>query len=322
MTDFPYTSVQEVQSTHFPGGEGSDLGPTWSVLDREPGMDDLAEGATEILKKMGEDLKIFPFQDRDGKDRLFLARFEFPKYGESSQFPETIKGESVAFVQFLAGFPIDVVEMLLLIGESSTKADKVQVQAGTGVTAPVPKDPAHFFQWPDTDKILLNLTAIPTKDVAKILAPNLEGEPKPTTPKWWFQVQIAGGDKKWPVIGEFIGLGVRLMPGTYWGHQKSSPFIFSGCYFDSVHLTGGFIKTVNEPTDMITYPTYTVTWRGRDFENIRPSDWAEYKINDRVSILKDCSTTKTEQTWKDDDTKVDCDKSAWMLVPLSYYGGL
>ena len=41
----------------------STLEACWSVLDREPGMDDLAEGAEEVLKGMGEDLKIYPFQD-------------------------------------------------------------------------------------------------------------------------------------------------------------------------------------------------------------------------------------------------------------------
>ena len=296
------------------------LDATWSVLDREPGMDDLAEGATEILKKMGEDLKIFPFQDKDGKDRLFLARFEFPKFGETPQFSEAIKGESVAFIDFLAGFPIDCIEMLVAIGEISSKADKVQVQEGTGVTPPVPKDPAHFFKWPDTDKILLNLTALPTKDVSDIFTKNLEGEPKPTTPKWWFRVQLAGGDKKFPVPGEFLGLGVRMMPGEYWGHQKSSPFVYSGNWFDTVFLTGAIIKAVIDPTDEVAYPTYKVTWRGRDFENIRPSDFALYKVDDRVSILKDVSTTKTSQLWKDDDAKVDCDKSTWQIVPLSFYG--
>lgn len=56
------------------------LDPTWIILDREPGMDDLKVKAGDSLQKMGEDLKIYPFQDRDGNDRLFLARFEFPKF--------------------------------------------------------------------------------------------------------------------------------------------------------------------------------------------------------------------------------------------------
>jgi hypothetical protein len=295
------------------------LEPTWSILDREPGMDDLAEGADEILKKMGEDLKIYPFQDTDGNDRLFLARFEFAKFGESSQYPEAIKGESVAFIEFLAGFPIDCVEMLLAIGEISSKADKVHVQAGTGVTAPVPQSPAHFFQWPDSEKVLLNLTAIAVKDVAKIFAPNLEGEPKPAKVHWWFRMQLAGGEKKFPVPGEFLGLGVRMMPDMYWGHQKSSPFIYSGNWMDTVYFTGAVITEIIVPTDETPYPTYKVQWRKNEV-TMPASDFAEYKVGDRVTILKDVATVKTTQLWKDDDMKADCDKAVWQIVPVSFYG--
>lgn len=299
------------------------LEPTWSVLDREPGMDDLAEGADEILKKMGEDLKIYPFQDRDGKDRLFLARFEFPKFGESSQFPEAVEGSSLTFIDFLAGFPIDCVEMLVLIGEISSKTkegedSKIAVQEGTGVTAPVPKDPAHFFKWPEKDKILLNLTAIATKNVGKILAKNLE-EPKPSHTHWWFRVQLTGGDKKFPVPGEFVGLGVRMMPDMYWGHQKSSPFIYSGNWMDTVYYTGARITEVIAPTDTVPYPTYKVQWR-KDEITVNPSDFAEYKVDDRVTILKDVATEKKTQLWKDDDMKTGCDKTKWVITPITFYG--
>ena len=56
------------------------LDPTWIVLDKEPGMDDLMVDAGNSLEKIGEDLKIYPFQDRSENDRLFLARFEFPRF--------------------------------------------------------------------------------------------------------------------------------------------------------------------------------------------------------------------------------------------------
>lgn len=182
------------------------LEPTWWVLDREPGMDDLAEDKTGVLKKMQDDLKIYPFQDRDGNDRLFLARFEFPKYGEALQFPEAVfaSGEVSAWIDFLAGFPIDCVEMLLAIGEYSTKADKVAVKDGAGkAAAPVP---AQFFQWPDSEKILFNLTAIPTANLGKVLAPNLGGEAKPAKAHWWFRTDLVSQDtKKWPIPGKFLG---------------------------------------------------------------------------------------------------------------------
>lgn len=81
----PDVELEEIVTEEFPY-----LDPTWIILDREPGMDDLAEGATEILKKMGKDLKIYPFQDTDGKDRLFLARFEFPKFEGTPRYPGAV----------------------------------------------------------------------------------------------------------------------------------------------------------------------------------------------------------------------------------------
>jgi hypothetical protein len=326
------TSLSAGKMDQFPTKlKKKDLAATWSILDREPGMDDLAEGADEILKKMGEDLKVYPFQDKDRQDRLFLARFEFAKYGESSQFPEAVKGESVAFIDFLTGFPIDCIEMLVAIGEFSSKAkegeaSKVSVQEGKGVTAPVPKSPAHFFKWPEKDKILLNLTAIVTKDVAKIFAPNLDGEPKPAKVHWWFRVQLFGGTKKFPVPGEFLGLGVRMMPDMYWGHQKSSPFLYSGNWMDTVYYTGARITEVIPPTDLVAYPTYKVKWR-KDEVVVNPSDFAEYKVDDRVTILKDVATEKKTQLWKDDDMKFFGGKEdmapadiTWMIAPITFYG--
>ena len=291
------------------------LEPTWWIMDREPGMDDLAEQAGDSLQKMGDNLKIYPFQDRSANDRLFLGRFEFPKYGEGFQFSEAVTGDSQGFIDFLAGCPIDCVEMLVLLGEYSTQADEVTVKDGDGkAAAPVPD---HFFVWPEMGKVLLNLTALPIKDVAKILAKNLEGEPKPTKAHWWFRVQLTGGSKKFPVPGEFLGLGVRMMPDVPWGKQKSSPFIYSGNWMDTVYLTGGRITEVIAPTDTVPYSTYKVRWR-KDVVTVRPTDFAEYKVGDRVTIIKDITTTKQSQLWKDDDMKTFGE--TWMIAPIGFYG--
>lgn len=319
-----------------------DLAPTWSVLDREPGMDDLAEGLTGVLEEMQNDLKIFPYQDMSGQDRLFLARFEFAKYGESSKFPEAVEGGQAAFIDFLAGFPIDCVEMLVFIGEISSKAkegasSKVNVQLGTSVVPPVPSGSSSFFQWPEEGKILLNLTAIVTKNVGKIFAPNLTGEPKPSHVKWWFRVQLAGGEVKFPVPGEFGGLGVRMFPGFFWGRQKSSPFIYSGNYLNTIYYSGGWITEVIEPEEDGKFPwkTYKIKWQG-EIVNVIPTDFAEYRgpigdlHGDRVTILKDVSTEKTSQTWKDDDQRAATAVTGegtektfvgpWQICPITFYG--
>jgi hypothetical protein len=313
----------------------STLEACWSVLDREPGMDDLAEGAEEILKQMGEDLKIYPFQDTDGKDRLFLARFEFPKYDEDFTFPEAGQEGSFGFIDFLAGFPLDCVEILVAIGEFSSKAkqgeeSKVSVDEGTKVFPTIPS--GGLFKWPEKNKILLNLTAIPTKDIAKFLAKNLAGEPKPATPKWWYRVQLRDQvtvqdetlTNKFPVPGEFLGLGVRIWPGKYWGHQKSNPFVYTGNWMDTVYYSSARITEVIDPTDEIPYPTYKITWHGKDKDEkdkeitVNPSDFALYKVGDRVTVLKDVASDKKTQLWKDDDMKTFGE--TWMIAPIGFYG--
>ena len=293
------------------------LEATWFVMDREPGMDDLAGSTGDVLATMKDQLKIYPFQDRDKNDRLFLARFEFPKSGEKFQFSQAVfaPGQVGGWIDFLAGFPIDCIEMLVAIGEYSTKANKVTAKDGGGkAAAPVPD---QFFQWPDGDKVLLNRTALATRGACKILAPNLEGEPKPAKAHWWFRVNLAGDTAKFPVPGEFVGLGVRMMPDVPWGKQKSSPFIYSGNWMDTVYYTGAVIKEAIAPTDDTPYATYKVQWR-KDEVTAKPSDFALYKMGDRVTILKDVTTEKKTQLWKDDDAKTFGD--TWMICPITFYG--
>jgi hypothetical protein len=303
----------------------------WSVLDREPGMDNLAEDTKDLLKKLGEDLKIFPFQDTDKEDRLFLARFEFPKYDEDFEFSEAAADDAVGFIDFLAGFPIDCIEMLVAIGEFSSKADQVSVDEGTKIFPTIPS--GGLFKWPDKSKILLNLTAIPTKNVAKWLAKNLPGEPKPQTPKWWYRVQLRDDPNaeikiKFPVPGEFLGLGCRIWPGMYWGHQKSNPFIYGGNWMDMVYYTSAVVTEVIEPTDDNPYPTYKVSWHCKEEEfTVASSDFNVYAVGDRVTLLKDVVTEKKTQLWKDDDMKhfggsedIDPADITWQIVPITFYG--
>ena len=308
----------------------STLEEIWWVLDEESGMDDLWEQAgdsllemVQSLKDLGDDKKIYPFQT-NGQSRLFLARFEIPIYGGTFQFPKAVFAASaVAFLDFLSGVPVDCTEMLVAIGEYSSQANKLAVLPGDGQpVAPVP----DFFEWPDQKAVLLNLTAI-AEDIAEILADNLDGEPEPRAAHWWFRVNLVAEDvgtdpenmRKFPVPGEFLGLGVRMMPDKPWGEQKSSPFIWSGNWINTVYLTSAVIKEVIEPNDTYPYSRYIVQWQ--KFEvTANPSDFCEYRVGDRVSVLKDVSTTKTSQLWRDEDQHTWGEN--WALVPISYYGGI
>jgi hypothetical protein len=51
---------------------------------------------------------------------------------------------------------------------------------------------------------------------------------------------------------------------------------------------------------------------------LTPSDFAEYRVGDRVTILKDIGTTKTSQLWKDED--METAGETWQAVPVTFYG--
>lgn len=287
-----------------------------------PGFDDLAEDNQDILDKMIDDLEIYPFVDKNKDYRIFLARFEFAKHGEDFTFPEAVKSSSYGFIDFLGGFPVDCVEMLVGIGEYSTKAEDVYADEGKSVSPRVPK--TKLFNWPDKKKVFFNYTAICGKvdgvKLGKYLAKNLDSETKPRGPKWWFRVQIQGKEIKFPIPGEFFGLGVRILPGKYWGHQRSNPFVYAGNWMDTVYYSSGKVVLVNEPTDDRPYYTYTVKWKKEEIEDVRPSDFNIYEVDDRVTLIKDVDTEKTSQLWKDDDMQEGnflIDK--WMIAPVMYY---
>jgi len=291
------------------------LEATWWVFDQEEGMDAVMEQAGKSLDEMCDSLKVHPFQDRQGKDRLFLARYEFPRYEEDFQHPQGVfLEEALGFVDFLGGFPLECVEMLVLVGEHSSKPDTVAVKEGMGAAPPVPD---KFFEWPEADRILLNTCYLAASNV-KWWAKNLPGEPEPKNLHWWLRVNLGDPKAKFPVPGEFLALGVRLMPDAPWGQQKSSPFLYSGNWMDTVYYTGGVVKEVLEPDEATPYPRYRVTWRKFEVE-ARPSDFAEYRAGDRVAILKDVSTEKPSQLWKDEDATA-FDKDTWVIAPVSFYG--
>lgn len=284
---------------------------------------------------MRERLSVYPFQGH-GEDRLFLARFELPKFEEEFQIPKSAwralklrlggalptEGDKPAgFIHFLAGFPIDTVEMLMLIGEySSTKEiSKINILKavcpGQQATAPVPKP---FFKWPVEEMLLLNKTAL-LEYAALFFADNLPGEPEPTKPHWWFRYEmVAKEGQTFPVPGEFLALGVRMMPGEYWGRkQLSSPFIYAGNWMDTVYLTSAVIKEIIDPDDTYPYCRYIVQWRKYEI-TANPSDFATYEVDDRISVLKDCAIDKKSQLWKDDDQHSWGEN--WMVAPISFYG--
>jgi hypothetical protein len=296
-----------------------DLEVTWWVMDKESGMDDIFEKAGDSLDQMVEKLQMHPFET-NGQEKLFLARYEFPKYGESFLHHDGVfLAEARGLVDFLAGFPIECVEMLGHMGEHSIKEEDEdwEVQPGDSTVPPMPKE---LFAGIPKERLLLNTLFFEEKENAEnpLETDNLSGTPAPSNLHWWVRTNIKDEDK-FPVPGEFMGLAVRIMPGKPWGEQKSSPFIYSGNWMDTIWLSSAMVTEVKESKDpKEPWDKLTVKWRDQEVE-VNPSDFAEYQTDDRVTILKAVDVEKPSQCWDDDDVET-FDEEKWIAIPLTFYG--
>lgn len=329
----------------------------WWALDTEPGQTGqvgFIEEDSPLYENL-ERLGIYPFKTKAGRYLIFDAKYKVASGGEAltaealskpppdmsglpagtsappmSQ-PEGVSGPIYLIMNFVAGFQIEAVEMMMAIGELSSLPDedgnvKVVAQDGGGKKTP-PKPPAWFI-WPDEERVLLNKLYKRTKEASgyHMVVYIFAGRAVRLRRHWWLQMVLTGdgevceGDRKWPIPGEFIGLGVRMLRGLPWGEQKSSPFIYAGNWVDGVFLTTGTIEEIIEGGDY-HFSTYKVKWHNlAEPITLKPSDFAEYKVGDRVTILKDVSITKDYQSSEDDDVQADCDKSKWQIVPITFYG--
>ena len=298
------------------------LEPLWWGVD-EPGMDDLydkagrdSESEGSLRKTMIDRLKIYPVNIKT-KDNptLFLAQFKLD---------QSVEQAGTVNINFMISFPIDTLEMMVLIGQYSSLPSTVD--AVPGDDKPIPPLPTELFTWPEKDRIVFNKMYVAVQESAyglttKMFADSLGGEDPQY--HWWFNVLFAkkqADQKKFPVPGEFLSLGVRIFIDKIWGKQKSNPFIYSGNWFATVYYDSAVIIDVIPPTNIKPYSTYTVTWHGLEQEitKVKPSDFCEYRVGDRVTILKDVTTDKTVQRWDDDDMKTFGE--GWVIAPITFYG--
>jgi hypothetical protein len=331
----------------------------WWALDTEPlvgaKFGKIEDGSS--LWPMVEALKIYPFKNRKGEYFIFDGNYRVaadePLTAEALTAPvipemspdlppppaaaEKIPSGSKIYLimNFIAGFMIEAVEMLVAVGQYSSlpvdgKAKVIAQDGGDKKHAPKSED---FFEWPDEEKVLLNKMYKRTKETEeyKMEVYIFARRAAKLARHWWLQlVLFENSDRKWPVPGEFIGLGVKMMPDVPWGLQKSSPFIYSGHWVDTFYYTSGVITEVIPPTDTVAYPTYKVNWQTLSGDNaitMKPSDFAEYKVGDRVTVLKDVSVKMESggakfQTSEDADTKPEFNREKWMICPITFYNDM
>ena len=280
---------------------------------------------------------------------LYLARFEMGQAGQDLQHPEAVlqsaqqHGDVAGWMEFLSGFPYDCLELKALLGEISSipdlQANLAQAQSGPQVMGDlVPPFPQTLFGGYEPPKIIRNYIDLDS-DMASALGPDISDAPIPQNLHWWFLVNFVefldGDSVMFPYPGEYMALAVRLFMDRYWVSQESNPFLMSGNWFDTVFLTSGFIQEIKPPTDEMPWPQYVVQWRPNPEDPnstgtylLFPSDFQDYQVGDRVSIVKDVTANKPTQLWDDDDmmtmggadTGEDQPVPNCSIAPLQFYG--
>jgi len=287
------------------------LEATWFIFN-DPALDFILQEAEGSLDTMFSELQISPVVINNEK-KLFMACYEFPTYGNDFSFHIADKPDlTIGWIDFLGGMPFGDIEMLGIIGEYSSTREDIQVKKGNGM--PVPPIPYRLFEGFGEDRVLFNQMWIASENVIP-LASQVAGVPKPQNPHWWLRYFITENKEiKWPVPGEFLGLGVRIFPNLPWGSQESNPFLFSGNWMDTVYYSSGRIKEIIEPDVFKDYYRYKIQ-RRHQTEEITPTDFFNYEEGKRATILKNIGSSKTSQTWEDDKNF----SQDWRLAPISFY---
>lgn len=279
-------------------------------------VDDSKQSLEQTLFKR---LSIEPTRDlAGGHQRLVGARYEFPTYSQQFLYEEAkIRGidNAVAWMDFLCGLPYGIAEMLIIVGEVSTKREKWPFLQGGDV--PIPPMPDNLFEERDftTPRVIHNYCYI-QPDRVEFISDGVGSEADPSAPNWWMRINLVGDDT-YPYPGEFVGLTIRMFPTLVAGMQRYSPYLYSGHWFDTTVLTSGEALVIEESPE--GYYVCVVFWRKEKEVRVYPTDFACYKPGDRITIVKDVSVTKTSQLWRDDDCFT-MDQDIWRAVPLTFYG--
>lgn len=193
-------------------------------------------------------------------------------------------------------------------------------------------------------------------------------------PHQWLRLWL-NKELKYPIPGEFCGITVKplVAPPHVWWFQPSTPLLYSGNWFETDYYTSGTVLVVfktSEPGKMtvdainpdllqrqsrydtvftlnqeVELDSLTQVYKVRVKEHdiyLKPTDFHEYKIGDKVAIVKQVCLNKDNFNWNKleqgktipDNTveglqkydKYMSDKpfelnSKWVIAPITFYEG-
>jgi len=277
---------------------------------------DLTEGMSQK--------EIKNYFDNNGVPLIKEMRFEQIPEGNSFEYPSD--GEEADHAAFLA-FPVGqlgVMENQSLVSESMIERgimeDTTPVIPDGGFMAPVTKERNTC-----PGKHIINTAYLKTDDKVEHLSEGFKGQDN-FPPHRWKRYWINKEDT-WPIPGEFVGLACKSLPYHASWFQETSPFLYSGNWFDTNYYTSGTITEVIEDAENEETNIYKVKTRGLE-QCLRPNDFSKYEVGDRVAIVKkngnptNFNWTKLD-TWEETKTKkatgstVSCDDL--VIIPVTFY---
>ena len=288
---------------------------TWWAFE-EPDFD-IIEKVRKNLEDMEEDLVIAPVIIKRKERHLFEARFEFPQYEREFKYDEAVfYGEDVfGWIDFLSGVPYGCLEKMGIVGEVLSKDNIIGVKNEENKAAP--PLPEELFLDVGGCSLIFNKIWIAYKNVLPF-EKGLSGHSKPKH-DWWTRINIVETDENELTPdkfveskftpGEFIGTAIWIFPNLPWGWQDTHPFIFSGNRIETVYYTSAKVLEVIDDV------TYLVSYNNKDIE-AKSSDYAIYKVDDRVTILKGAEHEEDSMTWED---LKDFDAELWSIIPAIFY---
>lgn len=188
-----------------------------------------------------------------------------------------------------------------------------------------------------TQNLLTKESESPVNRDVELFSSKMEKYAEEVEPKLWMRYWIHK-DSKLPVPGEFIGILCRPVaaPPHVWWFQESSPFLYAGNWLETGNLTSGIVTKVTLETDREDGGTgneYDVKIQGCEV-TVYSTDFYDYKVGDRVAILKLDSTAtpstdeqkaaaKKSFTWLDQVHLKASDgntvKSNLVIIPATFY---
>lgn len=295
------------------------LWATWWKIDN-PGFD-LFKDSGKNLDAMFENLNISPTHLNENMNpsapswtvkeanRIFEARYELPQYDKKFKHKEAVfyDGNVIGWFDFMAGVPFGCLEKMGIFGEVYSEDKEIGVD-GEGKS--VPPVPDEFFSLVDGVTLLFNRIWLGYENVLPF-EKGLSGHPIPTH-DWWVRFNLVEDDdnqNKVPTPGEFMGIALWIFPNLPWGWQLKNPFVFSGNWIETVYYTSAKVLEVVDET------TYIISYQGKEIE-AKSTDYAIYKVEDRVTILKGVEHPEDSMTWKD---MTDYNTDIWSIIPMVFY---